>query len=87
MSSLLNIPLRIELTIYGYIREHSKQYNMMIPSDLNPIISTFYQRTYKLFGIGSDAAYQFGLKQQLKDENNQQYHVIKSLDQNHLQCS
>ena len=75
MFSLLSVSARLDLTVAGYIREYGKKFEMVIPYDLNSIILMFYQRSYKIFGIGRDRYNQFELKQQYQssNDNEQEY--------------
>ena len=73
MSSGTTPSLKLELTVYGYLREKGKQYKLMIPSDLNSIIIMFYQKVYTLFGIGNDTYNQFQLKQQIEAKSDSTY--------------
>ena len=71
MSSLLaNHSLKLELTVYGYLREYCNQQNIIIPTDLNSIILAFYQKSYKLIGIGHDSSGEFGSKKPVNINGN-----------------
>ena len=63
MSSLASLSYKQELTIYGYLRKYGKEYEILIPVDLNLVILSFYQQTYIVLGIGDDTYNQLDLKE------------------------
>ena len=84
MDTLLS---KLDLTITGYVREHGELYKTMIPKDIHSIILAFYQRTYRLLGIGYHDFDQWRVDQQSATENNEEddtqyptdqwYHLIE----------
>ena len=59
---------KAEFAVAGYIRENGKEYKLTIPQDLWAIFLLFYQRTYRIYGIGTDGYNEMGLHR-LKSNN------------------
>ena len=61
--------LQKEVLVIGYVREHAKLFDLVIPHDLFIIFLLFYQRTYRLYGIGPDGDNELGLTELRKNKD------------------